>query len=180
MRLWRFTDVIGMDPVFRQPQQEYGHRANKSSKGPVNLRGNIVEASVKDLQKMGGSAIQVWKAYSAVEWWSNRRKVASSGGAKMMRMTGALGLEQRDPLPAEHSWTGSPPYTACFTRLCCILSHGRSDLTVCWKSFGPKYGRPKWNSIAHYCHWHERCTILTMLQPTAAARPQNHVCLMEI
>ena len=72
MRLWRYIDVIGMDPAIRQPQREYGHQTNKSSRGPVNLRGNIVEASARDLQKMGSSVIQHWQRYNAVDWWSNQ------------------------------------------------------------------------------------------------------------
>ena len=70
-RLWRFIDVIGFDAAIRQPQHPYGHKTNMSSKGPVNLRGNIVEASLKDLQKMGGSRIQHWQQYSAVAYWSH-------------------------------------------------------------------------------------------------------------
>ncbi len=52
-RLWRFVDATRRDMVMRTPAGDYGSARNKSSVGPVNLRGNIVEASCLELQRWG-------------------------------------------------------------------------------------------------------------------------------
>ena len=52
-RLWKYCDTIGYDATIRVHPEEYGSKSNRSSKGPVNLRGNIVEAMSRDLQVVG-------------------------------------------------------------------------------------------------------------------------------
>ena len=52
LRLWRYIGETRLQKVMRVAPQEYGTRGNKSSKGPVNLRGNIIESLISDLQKM--------------------------------------------------------------------------------------------------------------------------------
>jgi hypothetical protein len=52
LRLWKFVSVFKVEQVRRIAPGEYGSRGNKSSKGPVNLRGNIIEAASIQLQKM--------------------------------------------------------------------------------------------------------------------------------
>ena len=39
-------------PILRKTPGEYGTSRSKSSVGPVNLRGNVLEAALGDLQKM--------------------------------------------------------------------------------------------------------------------------------
>ena len=53
LRLWKYCDASRVEMVIRQSTSEYGSASNKSAKGPVNLRGNIVEAMTKNLQKAG-------------------------------------------------------------------------------------------------------------------------------
>ena len=55
LRMWQYCEASRVQAVIKQSIHEYGHPANKSSSGPVNLRGNIVEAMTKDLQKMWSS-----------------------------------------------------------------------------------------------------------------------------
>ena len=52
LRLWKFTSALKVEQVRRIAPGEYGTRGNKSSKGPVNLRGNIIEAATIQVQKM--------------------------------------------------------------------------------------------------------------------------------
>jgi hypothetical protein len=52
LRLWKYTSGFKVEQVKRIAPGEYGTRGNKSSKGPVNLRGNIIEAATIQLQKM--------------------------------------------------------------------------------------------------------------------------------
>jgi hypothetical protein len=52
LRLWKYVAGFKVDQVRRIAPGEYGTRGNKSSKGPVNLRGNIIEAATIQLQKM--------------------------------------------------------------------------------------------------------------------------------
>ena len=52
LRLWKFVSGFKVEAVRRIAPGEYGSRGNKSSKGPVNLRGNIIEAASIQLQKM--------------------------------------------------------------------------------------------------------------------------------
>ena len=52
LRLWKFVVGFKVNQVRRIFAGEYGTRGNKSSKGPVNLRGNIIEAATVQLQKL--------------------------------------------------------------------------------------------------------------------------------
>jgi hypothetical protein len=52
LRLWKYVSGFKVEQVKRIAPGEYGTRGNKSSKGPVNLRGNMVEAATIQLQKM--------------------------------------------------------------------------------------------------------------------------------
>ena len=53
LRLWQYCEPSRASLVLRQSPHDYGHRANRSSTGPVNLRGNIVEAMSRNLQHTG-------------------------------------------------------------------------------------------------------------------------------
>ena len=52
LRLWRFVSSTRLDPVMRVAPQPYGDPGNMSASGPINLRGNIVEALLHDLSNM--------------------------------------------------------------------------------------------------------------------------------
>ena len=52
LRLDKYVVQRRVEPVMRTAPAEYGAGSNKSSKGPVNLRGNILEAILFDLQTM--------------------------------------------------------------------------------------------------------------------------------
>ena len=53
LRLDSYVAVAHADPILRTAPGEYGSTSNKSSVGPVNLRGNVLEAVLGDLQSMG-------------------------------------------------------------------------------------------------------------------------------
>ena len=79
LRLWRYCEASRVDLVIRQPLDEYGARSNKSAHGPVNLRGNIIEAMSKNLQTMGGSRRAAWCKYDPyVYWYESQKKEDSS------------------------------------------------------------------------------------------------------
>ena len=69
LRLWQYCESGRINRVMKQSIAEYGERCNKSATGPVNLRGNIVEAMQRDLQKAGTSTNRREKEYDAVAWW---------------------------------------------------------------------------------------------------------------
>ena len=74
LRLWQYAEAKRIDQVMKQPIAEYGHRSNKSSHGPVNLRGNIVEAMQRNLQETG-SKVPSWKEdYDAVKYWASKKE----------------------------------------------------------------------------------------------------------
>ena len=52
MRLWRAVDENHWEPVVKLPAKEYGNSGNKSSEGPVNLRGNMIEVLLRHVQSM--------------------------------------------------------------------------------------------------------------------------------
>lgn len=51
LRLWKYCSSQQYEQVLAVPGVPYGENGNKSSKGPCNLRGNIVEALTLDLQE---------------------------------------------------------------------------------------------------------------------------------
>ena len=53
LRLWKYVTASKVELVIRQSTHEYGAGRNRSSIGPVNFRGNIVEAMTKQLQDAG-------------------------------------------------------------------------------------------------------------------------------
>ena len=53
LRLWKYVTASKVELVIRQSTHEYGAGRNRSSIGPVNFRGNIVEAMTKQLQEAG-------------------------------------------------------------------------------------------------------------------------------
>ena len=69
LRLWQYCESGRINMVMKQSIVEYGERANKSAHGPVNLRGNIVEAMQRNLQQMGSSPRRQEQEYDAVEYW---------------------------------------------------------------------------------------------------------------
>ena len=52
LSLHKYVSAQSIDAVIRTAPAEYGDRSNCSAKGPVNLRGNILEALLYDLQNM--------------------------------------------------------------------------------------------------------------------------------
>lgn len=69
LRLWNYCEASRAERVIYQPISEYGASANKSAKGPVNLRGNIIEAMTKCLQKTGSEGRSRWGEYDPMEYW---------------------------------------------------------------------------------------------------------------
>ena len=69
LRLWQYCEASRTVLVMRQSIKDYGEKGNKSSAGPVNLRGNIVEAMQKNLQQVGSRVLRRQQDYDAVEWW---------------------------------------------------------------------------------------------------------------
>ena len=69
LRLWQYTEAQCINMVIRQSSVDYGEKANKSSHGPVNLRGNIVEAMQRNLQLMGSQLLSHEQEYDALEYW---------------------------------------------------------------------------------------------------------------
>ena len=70
LRLWHYCDASKASMVIRQSPHEYGHRGNRSSVGPVNLRGNIVEAMSRDLQRNASWVPRSWKKeYDPYKYW---------------------------------------------------------------------------------------------------------------
>ena len=53
LRLWKYVTASKVELVIRQSTHEYGACRNRSSIGPVNLIGNIVEAMTHHLQRAG-------------------------------------------------------------------------------------------------------------------------------
>ena len=83
LRLWDFVAFQGpRETMERVSQYEYGHRANKSGRGPVNLRGNVVEALLHQFQKNGeapsgtpkGSTPHRWKGWHSYEGSRTQRE----------------------------------------------------------------------------------------------------------
>lgn len=78
LRLWRYIGETRVQKVMRIAPQAYGTRGNKSSKGPVNLRGNIIESLISDLQKMAVDKPPKGWPRGAYGWYSPGQ---SSGSA---------------------------------------------------------------------------------------------------
>lgn len=57
LRLWQYADLAKVQQTMRVAIGEYGTRSNQSSHGPVNLRGNIVEAMFFGLQQKAHSHV---------------------------------------------------------------------------------------------------------------------------
>ena len=53
LRIWRAVDVHHYEQVVKVAAAAYGENGNKSSHGPVNLRGNIVESVLRHCQAAG-------------------------------------------------------------------------------------------------------------------------------
>lgn len=78
-RLWHYCEGSRADMVIKQSIHEYGHRANQSSKGPVNLRGNIVEAMTKNLQTDGSKIDKGYHADYDPMWWTTAKPPQEKG-----------------------------------------------------------------------------------------------------
>ncbi len=66
MRLWEYVCPTGeyFEKVTRLGTGEYGTGSNQSAKGPVNLRGNLAESMLCELQRMGDAPdknADLWK-----------------------------------------------------------------------------------------------------------------------
>ena len=66
---WEHVEASKAEMVRRQAIHAHGIRANMSAHGPVNLRGNIIEAITTNLQAAGSSNIRVWLRYDPVFYW---------------------------------------------------------------------------------------------------------------
>ena len=55
LRMWRAVDTLHYGEVVKVAGKEYGQRGNKSSEGPVNFRGNIVESMLRWTQRMAST-----------------------------------------------------------------------------------------------------------------------------
>ena len=60
LRLDKYLTVTAADKVLKTPATEYGSGRNRSAIGVVNLRGNILEAILHDLQTMARTPIPRW------------------------------------------------------------------------------------------------------------------------
>ena len=70
LRLWNYCEPSRLHLVIQQPICDYGGRANRSAKGPVNLRGNIIEAMTKNLQQTGSEFHNgLHGDYDTLDWW---------------------------------------------------------------------------------------------------------------
>ena len=74
LRLWNYCEPSKVNIVIAQSIHEYGARANKSAKGPVNLRGNIVEAMQRNLQQAGAQLNKGECEYDPVDYWLRKRR----------------------------------------------------------------------------------------------------------
>ena len=72
MRLWQAVDENHWEQVVKVAGKEYGERGNKSSAGPVNLRGNMIEALLRWLQEMSAtpSHLRPHQQWSCEEWYT--------------------------------------------------------------------------------------------------------------
>lgn len=68
LRLDSYVDVSHVSRVVRTVPADYGSTSNKSARGTFNLRGNIIEALLQDLQKKGTSASTSW-SWSGESGW---------------------------------------------------------------------------------------------------------------
>ena len=55
LRVWQVADNISVDRVTHVAAKPYGERGNMSASGPVNLRGNIIEALLRWTQLMAAT-----------------------------------------------------------------------------------------------------------------------------
>ena len=69
LRLWQYTESSRVPKVMKQSIAEYGEKSNKSAHGPVNLRGNIVEAMQRNLQQNGSKLFRSQTEYDAFKYW---------------------------------------------------------------------------------------------------------------
>ena len=57
LRLDQYVVSWRAEPIPRVSPSEYGAGTNKSAKGPVNLRGNVLEAALHDLQRLSAAPL---------------------------------------------------------------------------------------------------------------------------
>ena len=72
MRLWRAVDENHWESVVKVPAKEYGESGNKSSEGVVNLRGNMIETLLRNVQSMSMTPKNVppQQIYSCENWYT--------------------------------------------------------------------------------------------------------------
>ena len=88
LRLWQYCEAGRIDRVMKQSIAEYGENANKSSHGPVNLRGNIVEAMQRNLQQTGTRLSWFEQEYDAYNYWVEWGNGFPSQGSTQQWATG--------------------------------------------------------------------------------------------
>ena len=74
LRLDKYLTATAAEKVLKTPATEYGSGRNKSAIGVVNLRGNIMEAILHDLQNMAQTPTPRWghgASRSAAAWSSS-------------------------------------------------------------------------------------------------------------
>ena len=95
LRLWQYSESSHISKVMKQSIAEYGERANKSAHGPVNLRGNIIEAMTRNLQFTGtfkGKGKGRIPEYDCVEyWWKWEEEYQSTWTSKKQSRTSYWG-----------------------------------------------------------------------------------------
>ena len=72
MRLWQAVDENHWEQVVKVAGKEYGNSGNKSSEGPVNLRGNMIEALMKWLQETSATPARLrpHQKWSCEYWYT--------------------------------------------------------------------------------------------------------------
>ena len=92
LRLWRYVEGgHRVSLVMKQSIAEYGSNANKSAHGPVNLRGNIVEAMTKNLQTDGTKKKGLIR--TTTQWrigWRGETRPRRAVGAPRGRAAGVI------------------------------------------------------------------------------------------
>ena len=69
LRLDRYVGEAAIERVIKTPATEYGAASNRSSIGVVNLRGNIIEAILSDLQTMSTAQRHTWPSKRKWSHW---------------------------------------------------------------------------------------------------------------
>ena len=75
LRLWEFMDTGAVAIILKVQAAPYGTSSNNSARGAVNLRGNVIESLLLDLQRMGAGT------ETTQQHWERRQGASSSSGS---------------------------------------------------------------------------------------------------